>query len=82
MTDADIRRARDELCGIIADAYVSGRKGADLSIALRRDFARVQLILEELLKLPREKTNDTGPKAGTNGTAKNPPSQAPKAGGP
>lgn len=49
-------KARDELCGLIADAHVAGRRGADLALRLRQDFARVEAILHDLLTTKEEHT--------------------------
>lgn len=49
MTRRDqLLKARDELCGMIADAHVAQRKGGDLALRLKRDFERVEQILRTL----------------------------------
>lgn len=40
-----VEEFRHELCGIVADAYVNERRGAELSIAQRNAFRRVDEII-------------------------------------
>jgi len=41
-------KARDELHGIVADAYVAGAHGVVLAQKMRNDFAKIDRILRDL----------------------------------
>ena len=39
---------RDQLCGLLADAFVSGERGAPLATKMRQDFRRIDEILAQM----------------------------------
>jgi len=39
---------RHELCGLLADAFVSGERGAPLAAKMRQDFRRIDEILYQI----------------------------------